>query len=370
MKTTVIDISKFRRDDRFYDSFPILITIKNFDLESIRKRYLLSREQKNNRIGSVERREPGLGGIASVTIENGKINNQEIFLRLKEPRGIDLMDGKFAIAAENTVYILSGDKVSTISDPWFSYIHTVQFSPHDPSRLLISSSGFDCFFEFNWINGEKLFEWYAWEHGINQAMDPETGEYLILTRQPDTFKSLQLAGKNAKLIEHPEGTYLPTATRAAFINSVNYDTGNKNAFIATFFHHGEIRHIHRNTEENEILIPDLHSPHGGRRFKNGFMATSTRSGEIVISDAHDKTIYSLSSLSGKPTELNNLEWVQNAIFRNGDILAIDSNRTSFIIFNPEKEVYSIIPYDPNWAIQDGVTGNLSSVQRGLLESIN
>ena len=64
-----IDISQFRRDSSFYGELNLLLTVKSFDLQAIRKRYLASK--KNNRVGSVERRKVALGGIVSVSLKNG-----------------------------------------------------------------------------------------------------------------------------------------------------------------------------------------------------------------------------------------------------------------------------------------------------------
>ena len=49
-----IDLSQFQRDHSFYGELNLLLTVKSFDLQAIRKRYLASK--KNKRAGSVERR--------------------------------------------------------------------------------------------------------------------------------------------------------------------------------------------------------------------------------------------------------------------------------------------------------------------------
>ena len=49
-----IDLSQFQKDHTFYGELNFLLTVKSFDLQAIRKRYLASK--KNNRSGSVERR--------------------------------------------------------------------------------------------------------------------------------------------------------------------------------------------------------------------------------------------------------------------------------------------------------------------------
>ena len=60
-----IDLSQFKKDHTFYGELNFLLTVKSFDLQAIRKRYLASK--KNNRSGSVERRKVALGGLVSVS---------------------------------------------------------------------------------------------------------------------------------------------------------------------------------------------------------------------------------------------------------------------------------------------------------------
>ena len=77
-------------------------------------------------------------------------------------------------------------------------------------------------------------EWWAWEHGFDKGIDPVTGETVILSRFPIADK------ENVRLIADPEEDSLPTAMRAAFINSVEYDRLNEKQYIATFFHEGAV----------------------------------------------------------------------------------------------------------------------------------
>jgi len=51
-------------------------------------------------------------------------------------------------------------------------------------------------------------------------------------------------------------------------------------------------------------------------------------------------------------------------------VTIDSNRTSFVVFHPEKQLYDIIPYNDNWAVQDMVEGKLSAIQIEQLQSLS
>ena len=104
--------------------------------------------------------------------------------------------------------------------------------------------------------------------------------------------------------------------------------------------------------------------------KNIYLATSTGSGEIVLGDKNSEQRFYVSKLSGKPHHLKDIEWLQNTQFIGKYLVAIDSNRTSFIIIDQEKKLYDLINYDKNWAVQDITEGAISPLQKNLLKSID
>ena len=358
-----IDISQFRRDSFFYGELNLLLTVKSFDLQAIRKRYLVSK--KNNRSGSVERRKLALGGIVSVFLKHGHSSEEFVLSNLKEPRGIDFHKDQLAISSENKVYVLT-DTIHIIQNDWFSYIHTVEFSPFKDQNILISSSGYDCVFEYDWKQNNCEWEWFAWENGMYQGKDPQTNTPLYLTRDKEQFKLWDKDGKNALLVDDPSKQVLPTAKRAAFINSVSYHQNEKGTFLATLFHKGGVAQIRQETGEISIVMDGLKNPHGGWQSDDLLMATNTASGEVRIND--DAFIF--QNLANKPLDLGDMEWLQNSKIIKDFIVTIDSNRTSFVVFHPEKKLYDIIPYNNNWAVQDLVEGKLSDVQIDQLQSLS
>ena len=358
-----IDISQFRRDSSFYSELNLLLTVKSFDLQAIRIRYLASK--KKNRAGSVERRKVALGGIVSVLLKNGQSSEQRVLSTLKEPRGIDFHKGQLAISSENKAYVLT-DTIHIIQNDWFSYIHTVEFSPFNDAQLLISSSGYDCVFEYDWQKNRCEWEWFAWENGMCQGKDPQTNKPLYLTRNKEQFKFWEKEGRNALLVEDPLTQVLPTAKRAAFINSVSYHQSKEGVLLATLFHQGSVAHINQNTGEIAVVMDGLRNPHGGWQSANVLMATSTASGEVMLNN--DTFIF--QNLANKPVELGKMEWLQNSKRIKDFIVTIDSNRTSFVVFHPEKQLYDIIPYNDNWAVQDMVEGKLSAIQIEQLQSLS
>ncbi len=346
----IIDLNTFKRDSGFYKPKSFLVTVKSFDLQKIRERYLKSRKNKSGRIGSVERREITQGGLVYVEIENGYIRSYEILSFLTEPRGIDIAKDMIAVSTENVVHVIKDEGIERIDDPWFSYIHTVKFNHcHAADRLLISSSGYDCIFEYDLGNFQKSWEWFAWENGFEKGYNPATGKDIYLTRGSEEASYYRVTGKDHLYIDDPANQSLPTAQRAAFINSVVYDCNEKGKLLATFFHEGAVYRINMADGSCEKILEGMKSPHGGRNYGNRYMATSTATGELVFSDG--KKI-SFAALPGKPDELGDLEWLQNSALFDDCIITIDANRNSFVLLNPDKMKYDLIPFDHNWAIQD------------------
>ncbi len=359
-----IDLSRFQRDPHFYGSLELLVTIKSFDLQAIRKRYLESRARagaSGGRTGSVERRRPSQGGVARVRLEAGTCD-AEVLARMTEPRGIDLVEDRqrrlhAAIAAESTVHWYRPQDRRRLQHPWFSYLHTVQFHPTDPERLVVSSSGFDWIGAFHADAEQPVRTWLAWEHGFDQGMDPESGKPYRLTRNPETARRYAAEGTPCLLVEDPPSEAIPTARRAAFINSVAYDPMDADALLATFFHEGAVYRIDANGK-SERLLEGLKNPHGGRRRGVGIMATSTASGEIVERDATGIRRWQFAHLGGKAPGLEDREWIQNtcvvpaAADRNEVLVAIDANRTCFTVLDTANGLLNQVPFPQDWAVQD------------------
>lgn len=370
MKENILDLNTFSRDSTFYGEINLLLTVKSFDLQAIRKRYIASRANKSGKAGSVERREPTEGGIVSLKLENGTIKDDSILCKVFEPRGIDLNQNNFAFAAENRIYIVSEKGESTdFTNPWFSYIHTVQFHPGNLNQILVSSSGYDLIQEYDYTSNELLFEWFAWENGFDKGFDPELQKEIVLTRNRSFAEQLAQNNTPYYLVENPEEDYLPTAKRAAFINSVTYHPDIPDRLLATFFHEGKVIQINKSDNSIKSLIQGLKNPHGGHVYGKNVLATSTASGEIVIANEIQQSRISFKNLPGKPSELENLEWIQNTLSVDNHLVAIDSNRSSFTIINLKERLYDQIPYNNNWAIQDLVLGILSDKQRDVVSFI-
>ena len=162
---------------------------------------------------------------------------------------------------------------------------------------------------------------------------------------------------------------MPTSQRAAFINSVVYDPYDENKIIATFFHEGCVYSIDRSSGKCTKLLDGLKNPHGGKRLNNGYIATSTTGGAVVTGDIKNNKHYNFQRIEGKNYLLADFEWIQNSVITGNLVISIDSNRNSFVIFDIEKKLIDLIPFDENIAIQDLVLGNPDAVQIERLRNI-
>lgn len=346
-----INIKSFTEDHSFYKPFKLLLTIKSFDVQAIRARYLASKS--NSKTGSVERRAVSIGGIAALEINDGKMTTNETLVKMSEPRGIAFKDGILAIASENVVYLIDDKQTRKLTNPWFSYIHTIDFHPTE-NKILVASSGYDCIFEYDLASLTKTYEWYAWENGLNISKHPKTGDTCLLTRDKTVAEKYKSSKHDYILIDKPEETSLPTALRSAFINSVSYDKSDPEYFLATLFHKGEVIRVKKASGNFDVVINQLKTPHGGMNFNGNYAATSTGSGEVVIGSGEYQKRYNFAGLDSKDKELGESEWLQNSIISaDGNFITIDSNRNQFVIFNPELKKMSRISFDKNWAVQDG-----------------
>ncbi|MGB1316446.1 MAG: hypothetical protein ACPG4Y_10525 [Chitinophagales bacterium] len=353
MDVETFDLNKFEVNNSFYEEMDLLITIKSFDLQSIRNRYIKSvKTTANNTVGSVEKRDSHLGGLALLKIRNGAIISENIITKTKEPRGVDIDGNRWAFSSENVIFVIEDDIKYKVENDWFSYIHTVKFSPFNANCILISSSGLDMIFEINFKTNQVIREWCAWENGFSLSYYKEDGTDLFLTRNENIAEKYKAENKKYLLIKDAKTDFLPTAKRAAFINSIAYHPRDKNKCLATFFHEGSVREIDFETGESTILHQGMQSPHGGMFVGETLIVTNTRGGEVIKKSKEKTKVFSFKNLEGKPDYLSEKEWIQNSILTKDKVIAIDSNRNQFVIIDENKKQVSKVDYNLSWAVQD------------------
>ena len=180
---------------------------------------------------------------------------------------------------------------------------------------MVSSSGFDCIFEYDLKETNLIWEWFAWENGFDRGKDPLTHSDVLLTRHHDQAKKWQQEGKTFLLIDNPKTQSLPTAQRSAFINSVAYHADQEHLILATSSM--QVRCMQINKKDNSVLtvIESMQHPHGGKQSDTISLATSTNSGEIVLIKDTIEYRYYTNELGEKPSELGEMEWLQNSILQ-------------------------------------------------------
>jgi hypothetical protein len=355
-------LKEWQRDSQFYGELKLLLTIKSFDLQAIRKRYLESKKNASGKGGSVERRAVSLGGLSQVSICNGRLEADWIKEDLKEPRGLASAANKWAYSVEDQVIVYDASQKYTFTYPWFSYIHTVNFHSKKSDCLLVTSSGFDCVFEFNYKTGLLNWEWFSWEHGLDLGHSKD-GQAIHITRKEEVYNEYRGQGEAALLISDPKVDHLPTAQRAAFINTAVYDGGS--SFLATLFHEGTVRSVSIEDGKSEILLSGMKSPHGAKRLKSeNILCTNTGAGEVWLLGEGHLQRFIFEGLRGKAEAMQGVEWLQNTISIDSFFITIDANRNALVVFDPTREIYDLIPFSADWAVQD-----LVNLREGMVEPV-
>ncbi|NQU84417.1 MAG: hypothetical protein HQ541_01530 [Mariniphaga sp.] len=353
-----ISLTDFDTDISAFKKVDLLVAVKSFDLQSIRKRYLDSRQR--SKTGSVSRRAPSIGGLVLLSIERGIIMHQSIIAKLREPRGIDIIDRQISISSENRIYVFNKNSnlPMTIDHPWLSYIHTVRFN-NKGDRILVSSSGLDIILEFELENGECIWEWLAWENGFDTGFDPVNNVEFRLTRSKQKAKIFIENGIDYNLITNPQNDHLPTAMRTAFINTAEYDSNGD--ILATLFHSGSVIRINKNNLSWINIIKGLSKPHGCSTYSNTYIVTDTAHGQIIIFDSKKQIQLSFRKEPGKPDSMEDLEWLQTSCVSDKTIITVDSNRSQLTFLDIKEQKKMHITYNPEWAIQDIVILDQNSI---------
>jgi hypothetical protein len=214
----------------------------------------------------------------------------------------------------------------------------------------VTSSGFDSVFEFNYKTGSLNWEWFSWEHGLDLGHSKE-GQSIRITRKVEDYEAYKSRGEAALLISDPSKDHLPTAQRAAFINTAVYDGAD--SFLATLFHEGTVRSVNITSGASEVLMAGMKSPHGAKRLTdNSLLCTNTGAGEVRLLKKGTLQIYAFADLPGKAEAMQGVEWLQNTIAIDSFFITIDANRNALVLFDPAREIYDLIPFSADWAVQD------------------
>ena len=181
---------------------------------------------------------------------------------------------------DQCVYTLNGrERVSTITHPWFNYIHSIDITAD--GTYLLASAGSDLIVEIT-PEGEIVWAWFGPEHGY--------------AAQPD----------GTATFFDPNADYRPmrraTSEQAMHVTSAILLPGK--TVLATLFHQGQLIAIDCATGQSTVKLEGLSKPHGIHRRNGGFIVSDTLGHRILLLD--DK----LAVCSEIP---HGSQWLQDAI---------------------------------------------------------
>ena len=251
------------------------------------------------------------------------------------------------------------------TDNWMSYLHTIEFS-EDGKRILTASTGLDTILEVDLRSGETVWEWNAWDNGIQRVK--MTGDYI--TRDPQEAEELEKAHPDAEvqLIDDPlklprEG--LPTHHSPMNLNGAHY--GKNGQVIATGFHRPEVFVIERDGsfEKHDL---GLSHPHSLRPLDEGYIVASTGHGQFLLLD-EDFAIETRVDISALPANEDKKagfgEWLQTVSVLdadNGIFSAVDALRDGVHIIDINNKKRRFISNPPEWTIQAVINAPIERAQ--------
>jgi hypothetical protein len=161
---------------------------------------------------------------------------------------------------EQCVHVLRGrDRVTTITHPWFNYIHSVDLTPWN--TFLLASAGSDLIVEVT-DSGQVVWEWFGPEHGYH--LQPN-GTPTFFDRQAD-YRTMPRS----------------TSEQAMHVSCAILAPGD--TVLATLFHQGQVVAINRRTGEATVRLNGLARPHGLHRRAGGYVVSDTLGHRIVLLD--------------------------------------------------------------------------------------
>jgi len=159
---------------------------------------------------------------------------------------------------DQCVYVLNGSyEISTITHPWFNYIHSVDLTPQ--RTFLLASAGSDLIVEIS-SDGDLVWDWFGPEHGYDKS--PE-GTPVFFDREAD-YRAMRRS----------------TAEQAMHVTSAILLSNN--TVLATLFHQGALVSIDRETGEARVVLDGLARPHGVHRREGGFIVSDTLGHRILL----------------------------------------------------------------------------------------
>ncbi|MFC1594529.1 hypothetical protein ACFL38_04300 [Candidatus Omnitrophota bacterium] len=378
----IVDISEsFREVNELGLGTDVVFIIKGEgDAEERFARYHITTKAQKRKKGFYKLPTRGLtrGCVISTSMSHPlDLNNPLWKLTGNEIRGFDRSQNIAAIGMANEIVVIeldSGKHLRTIKHPKFAHIHSVVFSPYASHRVLISSTGNDRIFEVDLNTGDIVWEWNPWVHGyaVNKL------GLTIITKedevpQGNNVRVLSFSEAEEMMLQDkrvPDGQLfvirvaideidtmykLRSWQRTTYPNYAQY-SDNPDKIFATLFRVGQLVEIDKVSGDVRVILKDLNRPHGLVRLQGYYFTNDTANGRIIQMD-NDFVVRNIYSFAGLPlreeVKKRPLEWTQNSFPISQTLLAtIDSRRSTVVVWDPNKRLYALYPYDPQVVLQD------------------
>ena len=355
-----LDIGEFDDDESLAAQRSAFLVLKGTGQLAIVKKII--ERNGNKRYGltavtNVSERRYSTGRIALTPLDRDSFDEPTLAIHLEctEPYEIAVDGDRLAYTSGYRFGLLdlaTGSSDEFTSD-WISYLHTIEFS-EDGNRILVAATGLDTILEIDLESSEVIWDWNAWDHGINHVTMTDS----YLTRNRDQAKQLEEEhpGAEVRLIEDPltlprEG--LATHHSPMNMNGAHYGRGGQ--ILATGYHRPELFVIDRDGGHERHDL-GLTNPHSFRPYGKGYMVADTGSGRLLLLDEGFaiETAVDTSSLPADPEKKAGFgEWMQTAspLGDDGLFATVDALRDGVHIIDVPGSRRRFVSNPPEWTIQ-------------------
>lgn len=358
--TEYLDVAAFDYDASLGVDRRAFIVLKGFNQLAIVKKIV---ERKGNKtfgltaVTNVTERRYSQGLVAFASLGTEAFDGDALAPRLEctEPFEVSVRGDDLAVTSgyRFLVFDLAAGACKEYTTDWMSYLHTIEFS-RDGRRVLVAATGLDTILEIDLASGAVVWEWNAWDHGINYVK--LTGEYLTRNRDQARRLAEEHPGEEIRLIEDPRD--LPRegiATHHSPMNLNGAHYGMAGRILATGFHRPDLFIIDPDGSHRTHDL-GLVNPHSFRRYAAGYMVADTGTGRLLLlgDEFAATTVVDLSNLPADSAKKSGFgEWLQTAspLNEHGLFACVDALRDGVHIVDIAARRRRFITNPPEWTIQ-------------------
>lgn len=369
--STAQELADFQHDDDLGRNLRIIATVKNVFQVDKNHRQEAQRSRQHPEIHGREKVRPfyyGLVTAFSLTHDqfSWDLCDAEWSFSSLEPYCVDIFENQIALCGGNYVEVVDTDtgEKRSFQHPWLRQAHSVQFSK-DGRRLLVSSSGFDAIFEFDVATAETCWEWFAWDHGLDQS---RLGEYFVRSRERG--EALIAKGHKVVFVDDPSQHELGIPTRycPVHINGAFYDHDEN--VLVTLFQQGAASRVDKATGATTDVASGLINPHKLHpRREGGYYVADTRRGELLLLDDDYQIVrrISLREAPGKVRSPTLTEFLQSVSELDDGLFAcVDIHRSTLWLIDVNVRRYRGVRFPREWSVHDIALDNCAPAMKDLI----